>query len=78
MTTRDVLQQRLDGLEALMPELVRKRPDHQYLMREFCGYVDRITEETTAADGAWANEALDGIFTRYGFRPQEDQLAADG
>ena len=78
MATRDVLQQRLDELEALMPELVRKYPDRDDLMQEFCGYADRISEETTAADDAWANDALDTMLTRYGFPPLKDELPADG
>lgn len=78
MATREVLQQRIDDLEARMPELVRKYPDRDDLMQEFCGYADLISEETTAADDAWAMEALDNMLTRYGMPPNQDELPPDG
>ena len=76
--TRDELQRRLDELEALMPELVRRYPEREDLMQKFCGYADRITEETTAETDAWANAALDDMLTRYGYPPLHDELPADG
>jgi hypothetical protein len=78
MATREVLQQRLDELERLMPQLVRDYPDREDFMQEFCGYADRITEEATAADDTWATEALDGMLSRYGHPPAKDELPADG
>lgn len=78
MAIVDVLQQRLDGLQAMMPERVRRYPERDDLMQEFCGYADRITEDATAPDGAWANESLDGTLTRYGFPPLKDELPASG
>jgi hypothetical protein len=78
MAAREMLQRRLDELEELMPELVRKYPDQDDLMQEFCGYADRITEETTAEDDSWAHEALDGMLTRYGFPPRIDDPPGDG
>lgn len=78
MATRDLLQKRLDNLEALMPELVRKHPERADLMQAFCRYSDRITEETTARDDAWVNDSLDNMLTRYGFPPQQDELPPDG
>jgi len=76
--TRDELQQRLDELEAMMPELVRRYPEREDLLQEFCGYADQITEETTAETDAWANAALDDMLTRYGHPPLHDELPADG
>ncbi|MGY3038538.1 hypothetical protein ACVWWQ_000125 [Rhodanobacter sp. TND4EL1] len=78
MTSRDVLQQRLDELEAMMPGLVSKYPDRDDLLQEFCGYADQITEETTAETDAWANAALDDMLTRHGYPPLKDELPADG
>lgn len=76
--TREQLQQRLDELEALMPELVSQCPDREALMHEFCGYADCITEETTAETDAWAHTALDDMLTRYGYPPLQYELPADG
>ena len=78
MATRDVLQQRLDELEALMTAMVRDHPGRDDLMQEFCGYADRITEETTAETDAWANAALDDMLTRHGYPPLKDELPTDG
>jgi hypothetical protein len=78
MATREALQQRLDALEAMMPALVRDHPARDDLMQEFCGYADRITEDTTAETDAWANAALDDMLTRHGYPPLKDELPADG
>ena len=78
MTTRKALQQQLNKLERLMPDLVRKYPDRDDLMQEFCGHADVITEAASGADYEWANDALDKMLTRYGFPPQKDELPADG
>ena len=78
MATRDVLQQRLNKLERLMPGLVRKYPGRDDLMGEFCGHADRITEDASGADYEWVNGALDSLLTRHGFPPQKGDLSADG
>lgn len=78
MTPREVLQQRLDELEAMMPALVRDHPEREDLMQEWCGYADRITEDATADTYAWAHAALDDMLTRYGYPPLADELPADG
>ena len=76
MATRDVLQQRLNKLERLMPDLVRKYPDRDDLMGEFCGHADRITKDASAADYEWVNSGLDSVLTRYDFPRQECKLPA--
>jgi len=78
MATREVLQERLDELQRLMPELVRQYPNREDFMQEFCGYADQISEDAGAADDAWAQEALDSLLTRHGFPPTQDELPADG
>jgi hypothetical protein len=78
MATRELLQRRIDELESRMPDLVRRYPERDDLMQEFCGYADRITEDATAEQDAWVHEGLDSMLTRYGFPPANDELPADG
>lgn len=76
--SRDELERLLADLDAAMPAMMAQYPDPGDFNSAFAGVADEITDNTAAADDAWAFEQIDGILKRHGlWQPGQEDLPPD-
>lgn len=76
MASRQELQRRLAKLEADMPEMKRLYPDYGEFICEFLGHADYITDDATGANSDWAQEQVDLILDKHGFKANPDAVSS--
>lgn len=74
---RAELQERLDRLNADIPQLMIDYPGEGEFISAFAGQADLISDNAGAADVDWVDDALDAMLTAHGYKSDGDESPPD-